>query len=142
MEMNNQPLPLARVQPTTIFVRILFGLVLNVAMLSLGTASEIASIMTGLDADSVATADKLLALGDAENRDPQLVRSFVQTARHIGRQGHWQKSISLLQRARLVSQSNGASGNKSTMTRALNTTADNTAVFGSSRITLSTPSWG
>ena len=113
MDMNNQPLPLALAKSTGFFIRILFGLVLNCAVLSLGVASEIASIMEGLDADSVATADKLLTLGDDANRDPLLVRSFVQAARQVGRQGHWQKSISLLQRARLVHQSNGTSAKTS-----------------------------
>lgn len=108
MDINTQPLLIALSQSIACVFRVVLCLALISAVSSLGIASEIASIMQGLDTDGVATADKLLVLGDDVSRDPLFVRSFVQAARQVGRQGHWQKSIALLQRVQVVQQSQTA----------------------------------
>lgn len=104
MDMNAQPLQNARIALQHFVLYVIACITLNGAMPSLGTASELESIMAGLETDCVSTADKLLLLGDETCRDPQFVRFFVQAARVVGRQGHWEKSISLFQRARLAYQ--------------------------------------
>ena len=103
--MNAQPLQNARIALQHFVLYGIACITLNGAMPSFGTASELESIMAGLETDCVSTADKLLLLGDETRRDPQFVRSVVQAARRVGREGHWEKSISLLQRARLAHQS-------------------------------------
>ncbi len=66
------------------------------------SAADLAAIMRSLETDALGTANQLLALGEEVNRDPKMVHSFVQAARTIGREGHWQTSIELLERARAV----------------------------------------
>lgn len=74
----------------------------NPACCQSADAGELAAIMAGLESDAIATADQLLALDRQVDQDPAMVNSFVLTARAMGRQGQWQKSIDLLQRARTV----------------------------------------
>ncbi len=83
-----------------------------VAGLSPCHASELTTLMAGLESDGTASAKGMLALGPEVNSQPEMVQCFVQAARTIGRQGHWELSIALLQRARgtYLSQSEPATG--------------------------------
>jgi len=67
-------------------------------------SDEIASIVSQLDTDAIQASNRLLTLCDQFDRngnrlEPSIVHTLILSARTLGRQGHWQESISLLQRA-------------------------------------------
>ena len=66
---------------------------------------DLTSLLSGLEADGVGTADKLLALDRSFDQSPVYVNALIQVARAIGREGHWTKSIDLLTRAHEAHQS-------------------------------------
>jgi len=78
----------------------LCGVSLSLFFLIATSASDVATILSQLEHDPVATADRLLELPAEANPSQATISAYIQTARTVGRQGHWKKSIALFERAR------------------------------------------